>query len=198
MHVLTFGDRTPEDLALIYEAGRAFVGRYFDRSLVLRFRTSFFQTMFSLKLDTIFESEIETLCIEASDPTEVLDGRVLCDLAHLRLRESHFEQAEQLAQTCLLAVRIHDDSRWIARQVSRTLASAQVAMNNYDGAETSLLQALQLTTIRQLDDASAPPVLSSSSMMVVDDLRQLYKHVGEKAKYEALCLRYPSAFGDDQ
>jgi hypothetical protein len=198
MHVLTFGDRTPEDLALIYEAGRAFVGRYFDRSLVLRFRTSFFQTMFSLKLDTIFESEIKTLCIEASDPTEVLDGRVLCDLAHLRLRESHFEQAEQLAQTCLLAVRIHDDSRWIARQVSRTLASAQVAMNNYEGAETSLLQALQLTTNRQLDDASAPPVLSSSSMMVVDDLRQLYKHVGEKAKYEALCLRYPSAFGDDQ
>lgn len=71
-------------------------------------------------------------------------------------------------------------------------------MNNYEGAETSLLQALQLTTIRQLDDASAPLVLSSSSMMVVDDLRQLYKRIGEKAKYETLCLNYPNAFDSDQ
>ena len=198
IRLLTFGDRTSHNLAALYEAGRAFVGRYLDRSLVLRFRTSFFQTMLSLKLDTMFESEIAALCIEASDPSEVLDGRVLCDLAHLRLRQSHYGQAEQLAQTCLLAVRIHHDSRWIARQVLRTLASAQASMNNYEGAETSLLQALQLTTIRQLDDASAPLVLSSSSMMVVDDLRQLYKRIGEKAKYETLCLSYPSAFDNDQ
>lgn len=198
IYLLTFGSRTSHELAALYKAGRVFVGRYLDRSLVLRFRTSFFQTMFSLKLDTSFEPEIQTLCIEASDPNEILDGRVLCDLAHLRLRESQFEQAEQLAQTCLLAVRIHRDLRWIARQVLRTLASAQGSVNNYEGAEKSLLQALQLTTNRQLDDASAPLALSSSSMMVVDDLRQLYKHVGEKAKYEALCLRYPSAFGDGQ
>lgn len=71
-------------------------------------------------------------------------------------------------------------------------------MSNYGGAEMSLQQALQLTTNRQLDDVSAPPVLSSSSMMVVDDLRQLYKHVGDKAKYETLCSSYPSAFDADQ
>lgn len=86
--------------------------------------------MFSLRLDTTFESDMKALCIEASEPTETLDGRVLCDLAHLRLLESHLEQAEQLAQTCLLAVRMHYASRWIERQVSRTLASVQVAMNN--------------------------------------------------------------------
>jgi hypothetical protein len=198
IHLLTFGKRTSDELAAIYEAGRVFLGRYFDRSLVLRFRTSFFHTMLSLGLDESFQSEIKTLSVEASDPNEVLDGRALCDLAHLRLRESHFVKAEQLAQTCLLAVQIHHEPRWIARQVSRTLASAQASMENYAGAEASLLQALQLTTDRQLDDASAPPVLSSSSMMVVDDLRQLYKRVGEEAKYEALCLRYPSALGSEQ
>ena len=154
--------------------------------------------MLSLGLDESFQPEIEALSLEASDPSEILDGRALCDLAHLRLRESHFEKAEQLARTCLLAVQIHHEPRWIARQVSRTLASAQFSMNNYEGAKMSLLQALQLTTNRELDDISAPPVLSSSSMMVVDDLRQLYKRVGEEAKYEALCLRYPKAFGDEQ
>jgi len=198
IHLLTFGNRTSNGLAAVYEAGRIFLGRYFDRSLVLRFRTSFFHTMLSLGLDESFQPEIEALSIEASDPNEVLDGRALCDLAHLRLRESHFERAEQLARACLLAVQIHHEPRWIARQVSRTLASAQASMNNYGGAEISLLQALQLTTNRELDDISAPPVLSSSSMMVVDDLRQLYRRVGEEAKYEALCLRYPSAFGDEQ
>ena len=198
IHLLTFGKRTSDELAAIYEAGRAFVGRYFDRSLVLRFRTSFFQTMLSLGLDTLFESEIQDLSAEASDPIEVLHGRVLCDLAGLRLRESRFEEAEQLAHTCLLAVQIHHDSRWIARQVLRTLASAQASMNNCEGAEMSLLRALQLTTVRQLDDDSAPLVLSSSSMMVVDNLRELYKRVGEDVKYEALCLRFPSAFGDEQ
>ena len=198
IHLLTFGNRDPHELATLYEAGRLFIERYLDKSLILRFRTSFFQTMLSLKLDTIFESEIEALCIEVSDPSEVLDGRVLCDLAHLRQQGSHLEQAERLARACLLAVQIHHDSRWIARRVLRTLASAQASMDNHDGAEKSLLEALQLTTIRQLDDASAPLVLSSSSMMVVDDLRQLYKHFGDKTKYDALCLSYPSAFGDDQ
>jgi len=198
IHLLTFGERTSEQLAAIYEAGRGFVEHHSDRSLVLRFRTSFFQTMLSLGLDVSFETEIETLSIEASDPTELLDGRVICDLAHLRLRESRFEKAEQLARTCLVAVQIHQDSRWIVRQVLRTLASAQLSMNNLEAAKSSLLQALQLTTNRQLDDALAPPVLSSSSMMVVDDLRQLYKHAGEEAKYEALCLKFPSAFGDVQ
>jgi hypothetical protein len=197
MHLLTFGKRTSDDLAAIYEAGRRFIGCHGDRSLVLRFRTSFFQTMLSLGLDASFESEIEALSVEASDPNEILDGRVLCDLAHLRLRESHFEKAEQLARTCLVAVQVHHDSRWIARQVLRTLASAQVSLNNYEGAEVSLLQALQLTAVRQLESTSAPPVLSSSSMMVVDDLRQLYKQSGEIGEYEALCLRYPSAFGDE-
>ena len=197
VHLLTFGKRTSDELAAIYEAGRSFVGRHADRSLVLRFRTSFFQTMLSLGLDASFEPEIEALVVEASDQNEVLDGRVLCDLAGLRLRQSRFEAAVQLARTCLLAVQVHNDSRWIARQVLRALASAQSALNDYKGAETSLLRALQLTTIRQLDDASAPLVLSSSSMMVVDDLRQLYKHVGEMAKYKALCLKYPSAFGEE-
>lgn len=198
IHLLTFGKRTSDELAAIYEAGRAFVERYFDRSLVLRFRTSFFQTMSSLGLDTLFESEIQDLSAEASDPNEVLDGRVLCDLAGLRLRESRFEEAEELAHTCLLAVQIHHDSRWIARQVLRTLASAQASMHNCKGAEMSLLRALQLTTVRQLDDDSAPLVLSSSSMMVVDDLRELYKRVGEEVKHEALCLRFPSAFDGER
>ena len=35
-------------------------------------------------------------------------------------------------------------------------------------------------------------------MMVVDDLRQLYKRIGENAKYETLCLSYSSAFDNDQ
>lgn len=52
IHLLTFGSRNSEEIAAVYEAGRAFVARYSDRSLVLRFRTSFFQTMFSLRLDT--------------------------------------------------------------------------------------------------------------------------------------------------
>jgi hypothetical protein len=34
-------------------------------------------------------------------------------------------------------------------------------------------------------------------MMVVHDLRQLYKHVGEKAKYKDLRLRYLSGFGEE-
>lgn len=39
IHLLTFGSRTSHELAALYEAGRAFIGRYFERSLVLRFRT---------------------------------------------------------------------------------------------------------------------------------------------------------------
>jgi hypothetical protein len=198
VYLLTFGKRTSNELAAIYEAGCSFVSRHCDRSLVLRFRTSFFQTMLSLGLDVSFESEIEALVVEASDQNKILDGRVLCDLAGLRLRQSRFEAAVQLARKCLLAVQIHNDSRWIARQVLRALASAQSAMNDYGGAETSLLHALRLTTNRELDDTSAPLVLSSSSMMVVDDLRQLYRIVGEEAKYRALCLSYPSAFGEEQ
>ncbi|KAM0713002.1 hypothetical protein Q7P35_000453 [Cladosporium inversicolor] len=197
IHLLTFGKRNSDELAAIYEAGRAFAGRYFDRSLVLRFRTSFFQTMSSLGLNTLFESDIQDFSVEASDPNEVLDGRVLCDLAGLRLRESRFEDAEKLAHMCLLAVQIHQDSRWITRQVLRTLASAQASMNNCEGAEMSLLRALQLTTVRQMDDASSPLVLSSSSMMVVDDLGQLYKRIGEGMKYRALCSRFPGAFRDE-
>jgi hypothetical protein len=145
----------------------------------------------------MFKSEIETLSIEASNPNELLDGRVLCALAHLRLQESHPGEAKQLVHTCLLVVPIHQDSRWIVRQVLRTLASAQSSRKNYEGAETSLLQALRLTAIRELDDASAAPMPSSSSMMVVHDLRQLYKHVGEKAKYKDLRLRYLSGFGEE-
>jgi hypothetical protein len=190
VYLLTFGKRTSDELAAIYEAGCSFVSRHCDRFLVLRFRTSFFQTMLSLGLDASFESDIEALVVEASDQNEILDGRVLCDLAGLRLRQFRFEAAVQLARACLMAVQIHNDSRWIARQVLRALASAQSAMNDYGGAETSLLHALRLTTNRELDDTSAPLVLSSSSMMVVDDLRQLYRLVGEEAKYRALCLSY--------
>lgn len=193
---LTFGKRDPEVLAAIYESGRRVVGRCADGCAVLRFQTSFFQTVFTLGLDTAFEPHIDVLSAEASNDIDVPDARVLCDLAHLHLRRLRFRQAVQISRACLSAIKTQSGPDWIARNVLRTMASAQSAEGDYEGAMSSLHQALALVTINQSEPASVPRTLSSSSMMVVDDLRQLYKLRGELDKYATLRLQYPTAFDD--
>lgn len=69
-------------------------------------------------------------------------------------------------------------------------------MGDYESTEFSLRQALAFVTINTSEPASVPRTLSSSSMMVVDDLRQLYRLHGELEKYAALRLQYLTAFDD--
>lgn len=193
---LTFGKRDPEALAAIYEAGRRAIERFANRSAVLRFQTSFFQTVFTLGLDIAFEPQIDALSSEASNEIGVADARVLCDLAFLHLRRRKFRQAAQISRACLSDVQTQSGSDWIARNVLRTLAAAKSAEGDYESAGCSLRQALTMVTINQSEPASVTCTLSSSSVMVVDDLRQLYKLRGDLEAYATLRLQYPTAFDD--